>query len=404
MAYLNSTEIAGKRGLIQRAVDSYRNRYPSMRSRRVARQEKLMKGTLRKRKQRESEEPTTAEDDDQQGRLLKNIKREETKQDLKFALEKASELPKTVSIDDGQGGAKYRIKINVDSVSLDSIDVAFRRANCVYPRAMEINTSSPFASQRQIEEAKCNELGWKLAWLNPKQLANRKNLLQRVLDVYRSKFLPDLKTRKNSLRMPTPARTSLSIDTDMLKAKPDGTPLTVAALAAQQGEFITDKIVRRGSAEKQDDDESLHSGTTDSLDFHDCFSSHDEAFVSPSTLDGSSMSLSSPMNNLMLSAPTSSNQLLFGAQQPQHPLFNNDSCRLSISSGSSGTTDPASSPHRQQHQQQDGTLFKDTAMFELYADPIQLPSAGVDFEQMDYIKTEEDHLMTDPLMSQLFHI
>ena len=59
MAWLNKEEIAGKRGLIQRAVDSYRNRYPSMRSRRVARQEKLMNGTLRKRKNREEEEEKT---------------------------------------------------------------------------------------------------------------------------------------------------------------------------------------------------------------------------------------------------------------------------------------------------------------------------------------------------------
>ncbi|CAO3643689.1 unnamed protein product [Mucor hiemalis] len=412
LAYLNSTEIAGKRGLIQRAVDSYRNRYPSMRSRRVARQEKLLKGTLRKRKQRESEEPA-AEDEDQ--RALKAVKKEDLKQEIKSTSGANSELPKTVSIDDGLGGTKYRIRINVDSVSLDSIDDAFRKANCVYPRAMEINTLSPFASQRQIEEAKCNELGWKLAWLNPKQLANRKNLLQRVLDVYRSKFLPELKTRKNSLRTPT----ALSIDTELLGGNKISAPLTVAALAAQQGDHkhvSVAKAARRDCAERSnEDDESLYSGTTDSLDFHDCFSPPDEVFVSTS--------LTSPvkMDGLMLSTPTSTNQLLFGASQ--HPLFESTetikvptttgttstavpstaaaatSGRLSISSSSSTGSDRSSPPFVKD----DDTLFKDTTMFELYADPIQLPSAGVDFEQCDYIKTEDDP-MIDPLMSQLFHI
>lgn len=407
LAYLNSSEIAGKRGLIQRAVDSYRNRYPSMRSRRVARQEKLLKGTLRKRKQRESEEPTN---EDEEQRALKAVKKEDTKQDIKSA--SGNELPKTVSIDDGLGGTKYRIRINVDSVSLDSIDNAFRKANCVYPRAMEINTSSPFASQRQIEEAKCNELGWKLAWLNPKQLANRKNLLQRVLDVYRSKFLPELKTRKNSLRTPT----ALSIDTELLGGNKISAPLTIAALAAQQGDHkqvSVAKAARRDCAERSnEDDDSLYSGTTDSLDFHDCFSPPDEAFVSTS--------LTSPvkMDGLMLSTPTSSNQLLFGGSQ--HPLFESTetlkvttpatatastaatattSGRLSISSSSSTGSDRSSPPFIKD----DDTLFKDTTMFELYADPIQLPSAGVDFEQCDYIKTEDDHII-DPLMSQLFHI
>ncbi|KAK4516447.1 uncharacterized protein ATC70_011419 [Mucor velutinosus] len=426
LAHLNSSEIAGKRGLIQRAVDSYRNRYPSMRSRRVARQEKLLKGTLRKRKQRESEE--LGEDEERPVKSVKSIDSISAipADGVPGSTSVNADLPKTVSIDDGVGGAKHRIRINVETVSLDTIDMQFRKANCVYPRAMEINTSSPFASQRQIEEAKCNELGWKLAWLNPKQLANRKNLLQRVLDVYRTKFLPELNPRKNSLRMPNPPN-RLSIDTDMLTAKDEtvasSTPLTVAALAAQQHELANPKIVRRGgrgSGDKVDDDESLYSGTTDSLDFHDCFSppadattTHSSLFLdttkvdscnSPSTSDSSMLlSPNASINELMLSIPTTSDDLLFGSSQ--HPLFvepSHDSCRHSISSSSSSGSDLVASPYVKT-EQLDETLFKDTAMFELYAGPVQLPSAGVDFEQCDYIKTEDDHLM-DPLMSQLFHI
>ncbi|KAI7878112.1 uncharacterized protein EV154DRAFT_525150 [Mucor mucedo] len=380
LAYLNSTEIAGKRGLIQRAVDSYRNRYPSMRSRRVARQEKLLKGTLRKRKNRESEDGSLLMEEDETSRLLKQIKKEDTKQVL-------GDLPKTVSIDDGMGGAKYRIRINVDAVSLDSIDINFRRSNCVYPRAMDINTLSPFASQRQIEEAKCNELGWKLAWLNPKQLANKKSLLQRVLDVYRCKFLPELNPRKNSLRVST---------TTVVEDGGSGdTRLTVAALTELEGhktikqECIHPAVV----AVKEEDNESLHSGTTDSIDFHDCFS--------PPDADNNSGYATAP-SNLMLSVPTSSDELLFGPssqQAPQHPLFEttHTSCRRSISSSSSGGSDVKSPVSHQE------AVFKDESLFELYTDTIQLPSAGVDFEHCDYIKTEDDGLM-DPLISQLFRL
>jgi hypothetical protein len=127
-------EIAGKRGLIQRAVDSYRNRYPSMRSRRVARQEKLLKGTLRKRKQH----------------------KEEPQQHLQ------EQVPKTILIEENNEN-KCRIRINIESVVLDAIDMAFRKNNCVFPRSMNIHPeTTPTVSQRRLDEAKCNEIGWKL--------------------------------------------------------------------------------------------------------------------------------------------------------------------------------------------------------------------------------------------------
>ncbi|KAJ3296376.1 hypothetical protein HDU79_006855 [Rhizoclosmatium sp. JEL0117] len=42
-------ELCGKKGLIQRAVDSFRNRFDELRSRRVLRQEKFLNGSLRQR-------------------------------------------------------------------------------------------------------------------------------------------------------------------------------------------------------------------------------------------------------------------------------------------------------------------------------------------------------------------
>ncbi|ORZ03675.1 hypothetical protein BCR43DRAFT_429724 [Syncephalastrum racemosum] len=58
IAWLNRDVLEGKRGLIQRAVDAYRNRHPTMRSRRVSRQEKVANGTLRRR--RHSRQPSIA--------------------------------------------------------------------------------------------------------------------------------------------------------------------------------------------------------------------------------------------------------------------------------------------------------------------------------------------------------
>ncbi|KAJ1968087.1 hypothetical protein H4R35_006522 [Dimargaris xerosporica] len=49
LAHLNPKLADERRGVIQRAVDSYRNRRPDLKSRRVMRQEKLNNGTLRKR-------------------------------------------------------------------------------------------------------------------------------------------------------------------------------------------------------------------------------------------------------------------------------------------------------------------------------------------------------------------
>ncbi|OBZ87261.1 Long chain acyl-CoA synthetase 7, peroxisomal [Choanephora cucurbitarum] len=254
---------------------------------------------------------------------------------------------------------------------------------------MEINTQSPFASQRQIEEARCNEVAWKLAWLNPKQLANRKNLLQRVLDVYRSRFLPELKTRRNSLRAPN-VPTGLSIDTSILGVNAPSTPLTVAALATSE------------SNTGNEDNESFYSSAVDTINFHNCFSPtnrNSDMRSSPSASDSSCLlSPNEPMNDLMFSGAHSDSVTL---TEPQHPLSIDDNdvkpSRCSISSSSSSTG--SHSPYFKL-EQVDDVFFKESSMFDLYTEPIQLPSVSIDFEQNDYIKTEDDHSM-DPLMKTM---
>lgn len=153
LAWLNASEISGKRGLIQRAVDSYRNRYPSMRSRRVARQEKLKKGTLRKRKNREGQASEESAQDRAQG-LTCNLAAE---------IVRPASHPKTIAME--EGGSRFRIKINVECVNLEVIPADFRRTNCVFPRAMGDNQYAS-GHARWTEESLCNELGWKLVRAN----------------------------------------------------------------------------------------------------------------------------------------------------------------------------------------------------------------------------------------------
>ncbi|CDS06188.1 hypothetical protein LRAMOSA08716 [Lichtheimia ramosa] len=205
LAWLNKSEIAGKRGLIQRAVDSYRNRSPSMRSRRVARQAKLLNGTLRKRKQQQThqESPPTpsaseAEEEEEDHCVFPTS--------LAAATVKSAHSPKTLILVDDTNN-RIRIKINVDGVALDSIPLDFRQANTVFPRAVSSNHNDP---QRYIEESICNELGWKLAWLNPRFLANKKTLLQRAMDMYRTKFMPAFQPRRRNTSPPSPSTETMS--------------------------------------------------------------------------------------------------------------------------------------------------------------------------------------------------
>lgn len=297
LAWLNKSEIAGKRGLIQRAVDSYRNRYPSMRSRRVARQEKLLNGTLRKRKNREDDEESPATSNTSSianATTAPNSIHQQVATTLEAATVKPAHQPKTIAIDDLFTNTRYRIKINVETIALDEISVEFRRQNCPFPRAFNNTDPEQYVGGRArwVEDTMCNELCWKLAYLNPRVLAGKKNLLQRALDVYRSKFMPTLQPRKYSSRSP-PTRvietpTATIEQQQLLKMMPPtmSTPLTASALSAQNALFEQKKKVKKSKKSKRATDSpvmSCVSGTTASLDFGDCFSLDDEANTKSTT-------------------------------------------------------------------------------------------------------------------------
>lgn len=168
LAWLNKAEIAGKRGLIQRAVDSYRNRYPSMRSRRVARQEKLLNGTLRKRKNREEDDDANVAANNAATSVNSANQQSLTCTSLEAATIKPNHQPKTIAIDDLITNARYRIKINVETVSLDEISQEFRKQNCPFPRAAATTNPEQYVGGRArwMEDTICNELCWKLVSSN----------------------------------------------------------------------------------------------------------------------------------------------------------------------------------------------------------------------------------------------
>lgn len=132
-----------------------------MRSRRVARQEKLLNGTLRKRKNRD-------EDDEANVAALNTVNSANqqplTCTSLEAATIKPNHQPKTIAIDDLITNARYRIKINVETVSLDEISQDFRKQNCPFPRASATTNPEHYVGGRArwMEDTICNELCWKL--------------------------------------------------------------------------------------------------------------------------------------------------------------------------------------------------------------------------------------------------
>ncbi|KAI8068251.1 hypothetical protein BC940DRAFT_333007 [Gongronella butleri] len=199
LSWLNR-DLVGKRGLIQRAVDSYRNRNPTMRSRRVTRQAKLLDGQTRKPEQQQQQQEMQNNDTN--------------------VLPKGKVAAATMHDDDQ---VAFQLNLALDQVDMDEMSESFRLTNALYPERVH--------QVADDEEYLTNVLGWKLAWLNPK-LVNNPVLLQQALDVYNSS--------------------------------------------------------------NQSPSMSCSSGTTESLDFEDCFSLQDDelfqGITSPSTSDHSSTS------------------------------------------------------------------------------------------------------------------
>ncbi|KAJ2702199.1 hypothetical protein H4218_001001 [Coemansia sp. IMI 209128] len=103
----------------------------------------------------------------------------------------ASQHAKCLTINAYVNSKFSRIRINIDLGTMDSTaaDVRFKKEHAVFPRALNTSRSRYGALQGRWEfELTCNELAWKLAWLNKSRLRGRKPLIQKCLDAYRIRF------------------------------------------------------------------------------------------------------------------------------------------------------------------------------------------------------------------------
>ncbi|CAI2164266.1 7262_t:CDS:2 [Funneliformis geosporum] len=167
LAWLNKEEIGGRRGLLQRAVDSYRNRDPVLRSRRVVRNEKIMNGTLRKR--------VTRDGDGHDGINDNSAKKQ-----------KGAAKHLTLEIFEKGTSTRIRIHVDVDAINLMDIPEEFKKNNCIFPKANV--PKNEYQGSKYEFETNMNELGWKLAYLNQAKLDGRKSLLHKALELYRAKY------------------------------------------------------------------------------------------------------------------------------------------------------------------------------------------------------------------------
>ncbi|KAI7876848.1 hypothetical protein K492DRAFT_134802 [Lichtheimia hyalospora FSU 10163] len=80
---------------------------------------------------------------------------------------------------------EYTVRTDVDNCPLEDIPGDFRMMNAIYPRANV--DKEDYDGNRWEYETSCNQLGWKLCWLNQDQLCGRRGLIQRAVDSYRNR-------------------------------------------------------------------------------------------------------------------------------------------------------------------------------------------------------------------------
>ncbi|KAK9456058.1 hypothetical protein V1511DRAFT_457726 [Dipodascopsis uninucleata] len=93
-----------------------------------------------------------------------------------------------------EAASRIRIRVTVDLVDLEQIPDKYRIDHAVYPRSIMASLSPHF--QRPCPdsimdsnklEKEINEIGIKMAWLQPRVFEGRMQFLQRAIDAYRSK-------------------------------------------------------------------------------------------------------------------------------------------------------------------------------------------------------------------------
>lgn len=85
-----------------------------------------------------------------------------------------------------KGHPEITVRADIETVNLDDIPEDFKAENYVYQRAY-CNPEN-YTGNRWEYETNCNEIAWKLCWLNPGVLAGKRGLIQGAVDSYRNRF------------------------------------------------------------------------------------------------------------------------------------------------------------------------------------------------------------------------
>ncbi|KAJ3274090.1 ubiquitin-protein transferase activating protein [Terramyces sp. JEL0728] len=201
LCYLNMDILVGKRGLLQRAVDSFRNRFPDSKSRRVARVEKNMEKdnlpAAKKMKLAKKKLIVTLPAVDAAEDIQTPI--QTPKKEVDYDLSPAVSLKRTLSfssaipeytpqtdqnknknllvVETVKESSPYQVRLNMD---MNSIPENVNQRS--------IKSLLPFTKPQTERDRVCNNVAWKLVYLNPELLVNNIELLQRCVDVYLEHF------------------------------------------------------------------------------------------------------------------------------------------------------------------------------------------------------------------------
>ncbi|KAG4301272.1 hypothetical protein PCK1_002582 [Pneumocystis canis] len=195
--------LRNKRGLIQRAVDSWRNKEPSLRSRRIRRMVALNDLHCTRNQDPPHETAATLSVVDSSSNVSPlppqfrqlastvacNIAFDPSHATLNDSTKKTSKSedlplkkPKYILLDDIKRGTRVRVRVNLNEVDLEEIPDAFRRDHCVFPHRFisihssyknqemeqvlsgEIESKSLFLDKRIFDDSKKSQCIYRKVW------------------------------------------------------------------------------------------------------------------------------------------------------------------------------------------------------------------------------------------------
>ncbi|KAJ2709007.1 hypothetical protein H4R19_004465, partial [Coemansia spiralis] len=297
LAFLNQELLATRRGLLQTAVNNYRSMVAGRKSRRIARMEKAERTSAAvpgsSRSGRDALPPdvegpapvagkrplpladpamfSAAEKrarighgpSDTGDAVQQLLTPPPTASGDGFVVAAGPSLPSSASAENAKcllitayvnsKFTRIRVYIDVGSIDAAAVDRQFRHDHAVFPRALNAPRARYGSLQGRWEfELACNELAWRLAWLNKARLRGRKPLIQKCLDAYRERFSAppwgllvcydepmggSVSSRFFDYWKPRPGRRRLGGDADDVAATDDDLPQheSPAALDASSG-------------------------------------------------------------------------------------------------------------------------------------------------------------------------